>query len=288
MRGLILAGIAALLGLSQPSQAKAFNDPAENGGRWLTRANSDDEVGEPLNIVISGDSDPLVMQVDDSTPGGFYTYWDSLHFQQEFAGIHLGGDQLANVGDGLVAQQGILRYNYNDRNGGTLYESRNGGNHIRYWNQSSTNALFIAASAEMDKEANHMIIPNGYNLGRDWIAGNATAKAINNATADLTQKGQTVGYWTRNGDAATNVSFTYETELSFKSNLTTYNSSMVNHNEQVSVNGNPPQDGLVALLKVSIKSGNNQVNADSWAVAHGVSYVFATLSVILSAIYLVY
>ncbi|TIB16041.1 hypothetical protein E3P89_00448 [Wallemia ichthyophaga] len=286
MRGLILAGIAALLGLSQPSQAKAFNDPAENGGRWLTRANSDDEVGEPLNIVISGDSDPLVMQVDDSTPGGFYTYWDSLHFQQEFAGIHLGGDQLANVGDGLVAQQGILRYNYNDRNGGTLYESRNGGNHIRYWNQSSTNALFIAASAEMDKEANHMIIPNGYNLGRDWIAGNATAKAINNATADLTQKGQTVGYWTRNGDAATNVSFTYETELSFKSNLTTYNSSMVNHNEQVSVNGNPPQDGLVALLKVSIKSGNNQVNADSWAVAHGVSYVFATLSVILSAIYL--
>lgn len=27
--------------------------------------------------------------------------YSSLHFMQEFAGIHLGGDQLANVGDGL-------------------------------------------------------------------------------------------------------------------------------------------------------------------------------------------
>lgn len=30
-------------------------------------------------------------------------------------------------------------------------ESQNGGNHIRYWNQSSTNAMFIAASAEKSK-----------------------------------------------------------------------------------------------------------------------------------------
>lgn len=133
-----------------------------------------------------------------------------------------------------------------------------------------------------------MIIENGYNLGRDWIAGNASAHEITNATSSLTQTGQTIGYWTRNGDAATNVSFTYETEVSYQAGLITNDSSLVNHNTEVGVNGNPPQDGLIALFKVSIKEGNQQVDAGSWGVTHRLSYVFALLSVLVSAIYLVF
>ena len=56
--------------------AADFNDPNDNGGRWLTRLDQGAQLGEPLNIVISGDSDPLVLQVNDSAPGSFYTYWE--------------------------------------------------------------------------------------------------------------------------------------------------------------------------------------------------------------------
>ena len=134
-----------------------------------------------------------------------------------------------------------------------------------------------------------MIIPNGYNLGRDWIAGNATSKEITNATSSIHQTGQTVGYWTQNGDSATNVSFTYQTELTYLSGLITNDSSLVNHNDQVGVNGNPPQDGLVAHFKVSIKEGNQPVGDNSWAVRHSApTLVTVILSIIVSAIYIVF
>ncbi|TIB74601.1 hypothetical protein E3Q23_02635 [Wallemia mellicola] len=243
----------ALVSYALAADTQGFDDPTENGGKWITQINSDSTLGEPLNIVISGDSDPLVLTVDTNLAGCFYTYWDSLSFMQEFAGIHLGGDQLANVGDGLVPQQGILRYNYNDRNGGTLFESQHGGNHIRYWNQTSSNAIFIAASAEMSKAENHMIIPDGYNIGRDWIAGNATGQEISNATASQKITGQSTGYWTRNGDAGTNVSFTYETEVTYQAGLISNDSTNINHADAVGVNGQPPQDGLVALFKKTIR-----------------------------------
>lgn len=36
--------------------------------------------------------------------------------------------------------------------------------------------MFIAASEEKDLSHNHDITPNGYNLGRDWLVGNATSQ----------------------------------------------------------------------------------------------------------------
>ncbi|EIM19502.1 hypothetical protein WALSEDRAFT_52732 [Wallemia mellicola CBS 633.66] len=275
----------ALVSYALAADTQGFNDPTENGGKWLTQLNETEILGEPLNIVISGDSDPLVLTVDTNLAGCFYTYWDSLSFMQEFAGIHLGGDQLANVGDGLVPQQGILRYNYNDRNGGTLYESQHGGNHIRYWNQSSSNAIFIAASAEMSKAENHMIIPDGYNIGRDWIAGNATGQEISNATASQKITGQSTGYWTRNGDAGTNVSFTYETEVTYQAGLISNDSTNINHADAVGVNGQPPQDGLIALFKVSIKNSNEPVDSSS---SINITPAFTMLiSLIFTAIYII-
>lgn len=48
---------------------------------------------------------------------------------------------------------------------GTCYESINGGNHARWWKQNGTaadtNAIFMAASVEMNAQANHMIVDNG-------------------------------------------------------------------------------------------------------------------------------
>ena len=56
--------------------ATPFDNPADNGGKWITQLDEGSTTGEPLNIVISGDSDPLVFKVDDETPGGFFTYWE--------------------------------------------------------------------------------------------------------------------------------------------------------------------------------------------------------------------
>lgn len=52
---------------------------------------------------------------------------------------------------------------------GTCIESLRGGNHIRVWQQMGTGAWFFAASKEEDVSKHHMIIPDGYNIGRDWV-----------------------------------------------------------------------------------------------------------------------
>lgn len=75
-------------------------------------------------------------------------------------------------------QTNILRYNYFDLAYGTLHESINGGSHVRYWKQNGSeadsNAWFVAASVEMPASENHLIVADGYDLGRDILAGNAT------------------------------------------------------------------------------------------------------------------
>lgn len=50
---------------------------------------------------------------------------------------------------------------------GTCIESLKGGNHIRAWQQQGTGAWFFAASKEENVTKHHMIVPNGYNIGRD-------------------------------------------------------------------------------------------------------------------------
>lgn len=153
-----------------------YTDPRNNGGSMLTRINPSSQLGEPLNVIISSRSDPNVL-----TSAGLSEYFESLYFSPgSCAGISLGGSQQANLGDGLgyINQTDVLRFNYYAGDDGTCLESVKGGNHLRYWIQNgssaNTNAVFIAASVEMPAQQNHMIVPNGYDLGRDQLTGNAT------------------------------------------------------------------------------------------------------------------
>ena len=125
-------------------------------------------LGEPLNIVISANSDYDVLK-DREDHGGFRNYFLSLDFSGECLGQSLGTDQKANLGDGngprefglnkrsstmsltnraLVNETAVLRYNYKDPYVGSCKETIQGGNHIRYWTQNgkdaNSGAIFIA------------------------------------------------------------------------------------------------------------------------------------------------
>lgn len=101
----------------------------------------------------------------------------------------MGVQQLADLGDGRgnVSQIGVLRWNFGNPYVGTCKQTFEGGLHFRYWKQNNTGALFLAASVEMDLERQHDIVPNGYNLGRDYLVGNLTgvtfdSRSVTNAT----------------------------------------------------------------------------------------------------------
>ncbi|PWN49051.1 hypothetical protein IE53DRAFT_370086, partial [Violaceomyces palustris] len=133
-------------------------------------------VGEPLNVIISNESDQDVL-----TPQGFEEYAESIYFSNgDCAGITLGGTQGANLGDGAgtVQQSGLMRYNFMQGDGGTCIESLQGGNHFRYWYQNgsaaNSGAVFLAVSYEMSASKGHMIVDNGYDFGRDLFVANAT------------------------------------------------------------------------------------------------------------------
>lgn len=113
-------------------------------------------------------------------------------------------------GKGNVTQTNMLRWNFGDPWVGTCKETFEGGLHFRYWKQTSTGAMFLAASVEMDLKRQHDIVPNGYNLGRDFLVGNLTNTEL--TTRNLTN--QTVVSGTtkyRN--------YTYTTEARFVSGL---------------------------------------------------------------------
>jgi len=59
--------------------------------------NAGDGLGEPLNIIISGESSPEVLVY-----AGFYNFAQAIGFSEECFGLHLGGPFSANVGDGNV------------------------------------------------------------------------------------------------------------------------------------------------------------------------------------------
>jgi hypothetical protein len=98
----------------------------EGGGSELDNAGGG--LGEPLNVIISGLSSPAVL-----TNAGFTNYAESLGFAPECFGIHLGGPQSANLGDGngYVNQTVELRADYGSTGVGTCLESLIGGNHLR-------------------------------------------------------------------------------------------------------------------------------------------------------------
>ncbi|KAF8495195.1 hypothetical protein F5888DRAFT_587323 [Russula emetica] len=144
-----------------------FVDPRPGGGSLLDH-DSGSGLGEPLNIIISGQSSGWVL-----ADGGFVHFANALGFGIECFGAHLGAPQTANLGDGngWVNQTIELRNDYGNPDIGTCWESLVGGNHLRLWRQNGpkadTNALFLAVSAEENVFEGHTIAPDGYDVGRD-------------------------------------------------------------------------------------------------------------------------
>ncbi|KAG8908044.1 hypothetical protein FRB99_000862, partial [Tulasnella sp. 403] len=278
-----LAGTHEYLPLQrrQDVPAQGFYDPRTNGGSMLTKVPNTfpDGLGEPINVIISGQSDVSVLQ-DRMEQGGLQNYFQSLSFGISCGGgINLGDKQSANLGDGrgYVNETVVMRYNYGDPVRGTCNETILGGNHFRYWPQTGANAnssaIFLAVSYELPLAQNHDIIPNGYNLGRDWLVGNATqstfaspnplSNAASNSTTISALPNQYVGTTSSGG-------YVYQTIATYNTGLLGVTNDSVNHFQTVGSKNQPALDGLVAVLVVSIKtrapdSGNSQTTSHNAA-----------------------
>ncbi|KAF8894847.1 hypothetical protein BD779DRAFT_1435196 [Infundibulicybe gibba] len=159
---------------SEDGAGVAFYNPTTGGGSFLDKSGG---LGEPLNVIISGLSSPDVL-----TPAGFLNYARAIGFSNECLGLHRGGKQEANLGDGhnWVPEREVLRQHYQIPVLGTCLESLLGGNHLRVFRQdgpdANSNALFLAVSQEEDLANKHNIVPNGYNIGRDNLVESAVGQ----------------------------------------------------------------------------------------------------------------
>ncbi|KAF7364771.1 hypothetical protein MVEN_00347000 [Mycena venus] len=199
---------------SEPSSG--YFAPAANGGAMLTQApGTSPPAGEPLNVIISGDSDPIVL-ADNEDKGGFRNFFLGVGFASECLGQHEGAPQTANLGDGngYLNESSELRWDYTDPSLGTCEETVKGGNHFRYWVQNgksaSSGAYFLATSYEMPIAQGHNIVVNGYNLGRDWLIGNITKSPID--TTSLTNTSTFTGTTSYGG-------YVYSSAISYVSGL---------------------------------------------------------------------
>ncbi|SGY20439.1 BQ5605_C016g08049 [Microbotryum silenes-dioicae] len=170
--------LTAALSDSEPKgyQGLGFYDVKDGGGRWLTYAAHNGSLGEPINIVVSGNSDSYIL-----TESGFQDWCLSIQYAIQPDDITLGGKQRADLGDGNGPhnQTDLLRYDYFDSNFSTWTEIVEGGPHFRYWQQNgpkaNSSAWFLAASVEKSLDEGHNIVHNGYDRGRDEFVGNATS-----------------------------------------------------------------------------------------------------------------
>ncbi|KAF8308439.1 hypothetical protein DL93DRAFT_1885737 [Clavulina sp. PMI_390] len=156
--------VSSSLALATPQRrAVAYTDPAASGGSIL---DSSAGLGEPLNVIISGLSSPSVL-----SNTGIENWARSADFTTDCLGITLGGVQTANTGDGRgwTNQVAVMRYDYGDSGLGSCLESLTGGNHFRFWQQTTTGAYFFATSKEEWVGESHNIVPNGYDIGRDEL-----------------------------------------------------------------------------------------------------------------------
>jgi hypothetical protein len=131
---------------------------------------------EPVNVIISGLSGGQVSNPTDSVTGGILSWLQAINFDKECLGLHAGGYDGFDSGDGrgFVNQTFIYRENYDDPSGvGSCTESLIGGQHVRGYYQTTSGAWFIAASQEENATENHNIVANGYDIGRDYVATNA-------------------------------------------------------------------------------------------------------------------
>ncbi|KAL5512704.1 hypothetical protein ACEPAG_2970 [Sanghuangporus baumii] len=237
---------------------EGYYDPRNNGGSYLTRVpvTYPMGLGEPINAILSAKSDAAVI-VDTMQNGGLQNYFISIGFAGECLGQHSGSDQQANLGDGkgYVNETAVIRWAYGDPQLGTCQETIKGGDHFRYWvqdgSQADSGAVFIAVSYEKSLEEQHDIIDNGYNLGRDWLIGNATNTAI--PTANLTNSSSYVGTTGYNG-------YSYQTTVQYVSGLLPNTSDGINHFQSMSSNA---ADGLVAVMTVRITQAPQQATSSS-------------------------
>ncbi|KAL0065675.1 hypothetical protein AAF712_007316 [Marasmius tenuissimus] len=263
---------------SRKTTAEGFVNPKDDGGSFLTKVFDvwPEDLGEPVNIIISANSDADVLE-DRETGGGLRNYYLSLDFSGECLGQHAGSSQQVNLGDGhgLLNETAVIRYNYDDPQLGSCKESIQGGNHFRYWVQNgpnaNTGAIFIAASYEKPIAENHAIVKNGYNLGRDYIVGNITNSVI--PTANLTNQSTYSGETAYGG-------FKYFTSVKYLSGLLSNTSISINHNDSVPEDGMNAVDGLVALLEVKI---TERPQNDAIAMLPARAWQIPTLLVLLVA-----
>jgi hypothetical protein len=226
--------------------------PMDGGGSMLTQVQNTypPGLGEPINVILSAYSDSPVLQ-DTVDNGGLINYYQSFGFSTECLGQHSGDDQAANLGDGngYLNQTAVIRWDYGNVELGTCEETIEGGNHFRYWIQNgpdaNSGAIFMAASYEMPIAEQHNIIVNGYDLGRDWLVGNATAQSSILPTSELTNASTYSGETSFNG-------YTYLTSVTYVSGLLQNTSVDINHAQTVAVNGTNAIDGLVAVMTVKI------------------------------------
>ncbi|KAN0074621.1 hypothetical protein V8E55_011670 [Tylopilus felleus] len=240
--------------------------PMDGGGSLLTQASNTypPGLGEPINAIISANSDSAVLQSTVNN-GGLINYFQSFGFSTECLGQHSGDNQAANLGDGngYVNQTAVIRWDYGNVQLGTCEETIEGGDHIRYWTQNGpdadTGAVFLALSYEMPIADQHNIIVNGYNLGRDWFVGNATAQSsVINTSKDMNGS-------TYSGSTSFN-GYTYHTTATYVSGLLQNTSVGINHYQSVGVNSTNAIDGLVIVMTVKITSQPS--TAGSAAMSH--------------------
>lgn len=159
-----------------------FVNPTTQGGSFLLMAGNN--LGEPLNVVISGQSSPAVL-----TNAGFLNYARAVGFTTECFGLTLGAPFTANLGDGKGPQPQImeLRESFGNALFGACVEMFLGGNHLRMFRQdgpkANTSALFLATSTEEGLFQNHTIAANGYDVGRDGFVQMATGLIQFNGTS---------------------------------------------------------------------------------------------------------
>ncbi|EIW74643.1 hypothetical protein CONPUDRAFT_113204 [Coniophora puteana RWD-64-598 SS2] len=229
-----------------------YYDPNNSGGAMLTLVNNTYPPGlhEPINVIMSAYSDWDVLQ-PVTTDGGLINWFQSVGFSTECLGQHSGDNQAANLGDGhgYLNQTAVIRWDYGDATVGTCEETIEGGDHIRYWIQNGpsadSGAVFMALSYEMPIAQQHNIVPNGYNLGRDWFVGNATAQSSLIPSLNVTNASSYSGETTFNG-------YTYSNSVTYVSGLLQNTSIGINHNDSVPIDGKPAIDGLVAVVEVKI------------------------------------
>lgn len=207
---------------------EGFVDPRVYGGSNFDLVGNGQH--EPLNVIISGNSSPDIL-----TRKGFQGYCRSLDFDKQCLGLHAGAFQKGWTDPrGWRDQEFLYREVYTpfDHVFGTCIESLIGGNHIRAWQQQGTGAWFLAASSEMDATKNHMIIPDGYNIGRDKFVMQSQKEK----------------------DGITSFFFTkYKTTVEYVGGLMPPGIEGVNHDI--------PVDGLSAILTVTILNSKNEAGA---------------------------